>query len=118
MRLLPLTLTIQSDIRSYATTGGGRPLRSRLGTTTLSLDHFLLRSRALSLYRTIIRGTRRIGDPATREETRRYARAEFERHRHVTDLGHIRYLLSTGKTEWEAMERYIGAGRMDMDIEA
>ncbi|RYO88768.1 hypothetical protein DL764_008685 [Monosporascus ibericus] len=107
MRLLPPTLTIESGIRSYATTGGSRPPRSRLGTT-LSLDHFLQRSRALSLYRTIIRGTRRIGDPQTREETRRYARAEFERHRHVTDLGHIRYLLSTGKTEWEAMERYIG----------
>ncbi|RYP90813.1 hypothetical protein DL770_003074 [Monosporascus sp. CRB-9-2] len=107
MRLLPLTLTIQSGIRSYATTGSSRPLKSRL-RTTLSLDHFLQRSRALSLYRTIIRGTRRIGDSATREETRRYARAEFERHRHVTDLGHIRYLLSTGKTEWEAMERYIG----------
>ncbi|KAI1375478.1 hypothetical protein F4677DRAFT_422948 [Hypoxylon crocopeplum] len=89
--------------RSYASI----PPRSRRGTA-LSLDHFLLRSRALSLYRSVIRGTRRISDPTTRAETRHFARAEFERHRSVTDLGHIRYLLSTGKTEWESMERHIG----------
>lgn len=69
---------------------------------------FLLRSRALSLYRDIIRGTNRISDPTTRAETRNFVRAEFERHRNVTDLTHIRYLLSTGKAEWENMERYIG----------
>ncbi|KAI1492717.1 hypothetical protein F5X96DRAFT_345564 [Biscogniauxia mediterranea] len=88
-------------IRSYATA------KSRLGAT-LSLEHFVQRSRALSLYRAILRGTRRIGDAATRAEARGFARAEFERHRRVTDLAHIRYLLSTGKTEWETMERYIG----------
>ncbi|KAK3690129.1 hypothetical protein B0T22DRAFT_481307 [Podospora appendiculata] len=100
-------------VRTYATatgtaraTGGSPPRSSRLGAT-LSLDHFLLRARVLSLYRTIIRGTRRIQDPTTRAETRRFAREEFERRRGVTDLGHIRYLLSTGKTEWESMERYI-----------
>ena len=64
--------------------------------------------RALALYRTVLRGTRHIDDPVTRAETRSFARAEFERHRGVTDINHIRYLLSTGKTEWEAMERYIG----------
>ncbi|KAI1077594.1 hypothetical protein F5B20DRAFT_583005 [Whalleya microplaca] len=104
MRLIRRTskLCSATAIRSYATS----PSRNRLGAT-LSLDHFLLRSRALSLYRTIVRGTRRIGDPTTRAETRSFARAEFERHRHVTDIEHIRYLLSTGKTEWEGMERYI-----------
>ncbi|KAL6863015.1 hypothetical protein ACO1O0_003259 [Amphichorda felina] len=86
----------------------------------LSLDHlqanshfreqFLQRQRALSLYRTILRGTKNIRDPATKAESRHFAREEFERHRNVTDLqkSHIRYLLSTGKTEWENMERYIG----------
>ncbi|KAK4462612.1 LYR motif-containing protein 2 [Cladorrhinum samala] len=74
---------------------------------TLSLDHFLQRVRVLSLYRTILRGTRRIADPNTKAETRRFARQEFERNRNVTDISHIRYLLSTGKTEWEGMERYI-----------
>ena len=70
---------------------------------------FLLRSRVLSLYRSILRGTGRIVDATTREETRRFARAEFERHRGVEDSGHVRYLLSTGKTEWEGLERYIGS---------
>lgn len=91
------------SIRSYATSPSSH---SRLGAT-LSLDHFLLRSRVLSLYRTITRATGRIKDPATRAETRKFARDEFERHRGVTDISHIRYLLSTGKTEWESMERYI-----------
>ncbi|KAI0890953.1 hypothetical protein F4806DRAFT_484578 [Annulohypoxylon nitens] len=104
MRLLHSRLSLSSaiSIRNYASS----PPKGRLGTA-LSLDHFLLRSRALSLYRSVIRGTRRISDPTTRAETRNFARAEFERHRHVTDIGHIRYLLSTGKTEWEGMERYI-----------
>lgn len=91
-------------LRRYATS---EPPKSRL-RPTLSLEHFLQRARALALYRTVLRGTRRIGDPATRSEARGFARAEFERHRGVTDLDHIRYLLSTGKTEWESMERYIG----------
>ncbi|KAK7987021.1 LYR motif-containing protein 2 [Apiospora saccharicola] len=95
-------------IRSYATEasrrGGGG---GRLGAT-LSLEHFLQRSKVLALYRTILRGTGHIKDATTRNETRGFARAEFERHRGVTDLGHIRYLLSTGKTEWKTMERYVG----------
>ncbi|KAK3904710.1 hypothetical protein C8A05DRAFT_13441 [Staphylotrichum tortipilum] len=90
------------SLRTYATSN--RP--SRLGKA-LSLDHFIQRTRALSFYRHILRSTRRIADPKTRAETRKFARDEFERHRGVTDLGHIRYLLSTGKTEWESMERYI-----------
>ncbi|ORY57872.1 complex 1 LYR protein [Pseudomassariella vexata] len=91
-------------LQNYATIA---PKGARLGTA-LSLDHFLLRARVISLYRTILRGTKHIADPTTRTETRGFARAEFERHRGVTDLGHIRYLLSTGKTEWEGMERSIG----------
>ncbi|KAF5130648.1 LYR motif-containing protein 2 [Metarhizium anisopliae] len=69
---------------------------------------FLQRARVLSFYRTILRGTRQIQDPRTKSETRKFVRDEFERHRSVTDISHIRYLLSTGKTEWESMERYIG----------
>lgn len=78
----------------------------------------------LSFYRTIIRSTRRIHDPKTRDETRLFARQEFERHSNVQDIvspvaivtlqnksdlrqQHIRYLLSTGKTQWDSMERYI-----------
>lgn len=78
------------------------------------------------MYRTIVRTTRRINHPKTRTETRLFARQEFERHRHVQDIvslplvanqppsastdplqQHIRFLLSTGKTQWDSMERYI-----------
>ncbi|KAK1964797.1 complex 1 protein [Colletotrichum sublineola] len=100
---MPFKTPLWSLVRSYS----NGPAKSRLGKKTLSLEHFLQRSRAISLYREIIRGTRRIADPNTRAESRRFAREEFERHRDVTDLGHIRYLISTGKTEWQGMERYV-----------
>ncbi|KAI1653091.1 complex 1 protein-domain-containing protein [Daldinia decipiens] len=105
MRLIQGRSSLRSAIavRDYATSSP----KGRLGAA-LSLDHFLLRSRTLSLYRSIIRGTRQISDPTTRAETRSFVRGEFERHRNVTDINHIRYLLSTGKTQWEGMERYIG----------
>ncbi|KAK2731898.1 hypothetical protein CKAH01_08770 [Colletotrichum kahawae] len=108
---MPPFTPLWSAIRSYS----NGPAKSRLGKT-LSLDHvcifipgiqFLHRSRVLSLYREILRGTKRIEDPTTRAESRRYARDEFERHRDVTDINHIRYLTSTGKTEFQGMERYI-----------
>ncbi|KAF3762075.1 hypothetical protein M406DRAFT_244156, partial [Cryphonectria parasitica EP155] len=86
---------------------GPRSPRRGLGNT-LSLDHFLQRARVLSFYRTILRGTRKISDPTVRDETRLFARHEIERHRNVQDIQHIRYLLSTGKTQWDSMERYIG----------
>ncbi|CAN8100819.1 unnamed protein product [Discula destructiva] len=99
-------LCLQQHLRCYATSSSGKGPRSRLGPI-LSLDHFLQRARVLSFYRTIIRSTRRISDPRTRNETRLFARQEFERHSNVQDIQHIRYLLSTGKTQWESMERYI-----------
>ncbi|KAF7562967.1 hypothetical protein G7046_g1132 [Stylonectria norvegica] len=86
--------------RGYATRSSGSRLKG-----ILSLDQFLQRSKALALYRTVLRGTKRIVDPTTRAESRKYARDEFERHRNVKDS--VKYLLSTGKTEWEGMERYI-----------
>ncbi|KAK2596847.1 hypothetical protein N8I77_012736 [Diaporthe amygdali] len=99
----------QRQLRAYTRGGGhghGRDRPSRLGET-VSLDHFLQRSRVLALYRTVLRGTRKISDHKTRDETRLFARQEIERHRYVQDLQHIRYLLSTGKTQWEGLERYI-----------
>lgn len=43
----------------------------------------------------------------SRDETRRFVRDDFERNRNVTDLSQIKYLIGTGKTQWEGMERYI-----------
>ncbi|KAH6900311.1 hypothetical protein B0T10DRAFT_470215 [Thelonectria olida] len=88
--------------RGYATRRGPSRLNG-----ILSLDQFIQRARVLALYRTILRGTKRIADPSTKKESRKFARDEFERHRSVTDPAHVRYLLSTGKTEWEGMERYV-----------
>ncbi|KAG8163712.1 hypothetical protein KVR01_007009 [Diaporthe batatas] len=96
LRLFP-----QRQLRCYAH-GPGRARPSRLGET-VSLDHFLQRSRVLALYRTVLRSIRSITDHETRDETRLFVRHEIERHRHQ----HIRYLLSTGKTQWEGFERFI-----------
>lgn len=77
---------------------------------TLTFDQFLLRSRVLDLYRTILRGIQKIPDPQTQAESKKYVREGFEQHRHVKEADHIRYLLSAGKAEWESAERYIGGG--------
>jgi hypothetical protein len=74
---------------------------------TLGLDHFLQRSKTLGLWREIMRAVYHIPPSSTREEMRQFARSEFEQHRHVTDLQHIRYLVSSGKTQFDAMKRYV-----------
>ncbi|KAL3258573.1 hypothetical protein ABHI18_005946 [Aspergillus niger] len=48
-----------------------------------------------------------IPSSSTKDELHRYARGEFERNRNITDLQHIRYLISTGKSEFDMMRRYI-----------
>ncbi|KAJ1324395.1 LYR motif-containing protein [Microdochium nivale] len=105
-----LALQSSSAVLRYYTSAAPQAGRkpARLGKT-LSLEHFLQRSRTLALYRAICRGCGRIQDPTLRRETLSFARAEFERHRQISDLAHIRYLLSTGKTEWDGMQRYVGS---------
>ncbi|EWG36714.1 hypothetical protein FVEG_14702 [Fusarium verticillioides 7600] len=114
-----LSIRLLTFSRGYATRSGGSRIKP-----TLSLDQFIQRGRVLAFYRTILRGTKKIADPTTRAESRKYARDEFERRRNVADAvcslirfstnsltvlskSHVRYLLSIGKTEWEGMERYI-----------
>lgn len=80
---------------------------SRFTKLPLSLDHFLQRHRVLSLWREIVRATNKIPPSSIRKEMRQYARQGFERNRNVTDLTQIRYLISTGRTEFEGMQRYI-----------
>ncbi|KAF7916013.1 uncharacterized protein EAE98_010868 [Botrytis deweyae] len=75
---------ITRTIRSHSSAKPRRP-SSKLGPT-VSLDHFLQRSKALSLYRRILRDCRRIPDVGSRDETRRFVRDDFERNRGVTDL--------------------------------
>ncbi|KAJ5225351.1 hypothetical protein N7468_006576 [Penicillium chermesinum] len=71
------------------------------------MGQFIQRGRVLSFWREIVRTLNKIPPSSTRNELRSYARQEFERHREVTDSQHIRYLLSTGKTEFQTMSRYI-----------
>ncbi|KAJ9498164.1 hypothetical protein H2202_006315 [Exophiala xenobiotica] len=82
------------------------PSRSRKGPAPLSLDAFIQRQRVLSLWRTILRSLYQIPKD-TRGEPIAYARGEFERNRHVGDISQIRYLISTGKAEFDGMQRYI-----------
>jgi hypothetical protein len=89
-------------IRRYATIAGKKPSQSRLRGKPLGLEHFIQRQRVLALWREVLRSTTRIADKSTREEMRQFARAEFEQHKDVTDLGHIRYLISTGKTQYDS----------------
>ncbi|KAL2402937.1 hypothetical protein ABEF93_006145 [Exophiala dermatitidis] len=87
---------------------GATRTRTRRPPPPLSLDHFIQRQRVLSLWRSILRAAYRIPKSSpTRDETIAYARGEFERNRHVEDLSQIRYLISTGKAEFDGMQRYI-----------
>ena len=96
---------ISTSTRTYATVLNQRP--SRLGKPILGLDHFLQRQRVIALWREIVRAIYKIPALSTRVEMRDFAREEFERNRHVTELGQIRYLISTGKTQFNSMRRYI-----------
>ncbi|KAJ5201877.1 uncharacterized protein N7498_006540 [Penicillium cinerascens] len=93
------------SIRLLAAVSRGPP--SKLKKPAIGLDHFIQRGRVLAFWREIVRALNKIPPSATRNELHDYARREFERHREVTDLAHIRYLLSTGKSEFETMRRYI-----------
>lgn len=52
----------------------------------MTLSQFIQRTKTLSFYRSILRGIGHISNPSARDESRRYARNEFERHRDVTDI--------------------------------
>ncbi|KAI6797244.1 hypothetical protein KC361_g4003 [Hortaea werneckii] len=96
---------MRSASRLYATISSGKDLK---GKQFLTLEHFVQRGRALSLWRNIVRAIRKIPpSDSTRQELHTFARGEFERNKYIHDLGHIRYLISTGKTQFDSMKRYI-----------
>ncbi|KAL3465521.1 complex 1 protein-domain-containing protein [Aspergillus heterothallicus] len=96
---------MRSSLKLFAAVNSTRS--SKLRKPTISLDHFIQRQRVIALWREIVRALNKIPNSPTRNELRDYARQEFERHRDVTDLQHIRYLISTGKSEFDMMRRYI-----------
>lgn len=119
--------------RALASKLAGSRLRDR--GPLLTLDQFIQRQRVLSFYRGILRAVSRVPPSPTRDELRQFARGEFERHRGVVDpvstcdiesleadvrrlrafgtdrcgceQGHVRYLISSGKTQVDGMMRYV-----------
>ncbi|OCH96495.1 hypothetical protein OBBRIDRAFT_787054 [Obba rivulosa] len=65
----------------------------------LTLKHFILKQRALDLYRQAIRASRCIPDTTTRKETILWIRAEFERNKYLTDLIFIEDKIASGRRE-------------------
>ncbi|KAE8152865.1 complex 1 protein-domain-containing protein [Aspergillus avenaceus] len=96
---------MRASFKLLATVTRSQP--TKLKKPAVSLEHFIQKQRVLGLWREIMRALYKIPSSPTRDELRSYARSEFERHRNVTDLQHIRYLLSTGKSEFDTMRRYI-----------
>ncbi|EXJ81334.1 hypothetical protein A1O3_07624 [Capronia epimyces CBS 606.96] len=107
-RLLSTTSTnTTTTTATVAASRTRKPAVSRKAAAPpLSLEQFIQRQRVLTLWRTILRSAYRIPKDL-RGETLAYARGEFERNRHVSDVGQIRYLISTGKAEFDGMQRYI-----------
>ncbi|KAF1817019.1 hypothetical protein P152DRAFT_6126 [Eremomyces bilateralis CBS 781.70] len=97
----------RSPIRQFASDATSRDTGGRKGVRLPTLDEWIQRERAISLWRDIVRAINEVPSKSTRQELREFARGEFERHRYVTDIGHIRYLISTGKTEFDHMKRYV-----------
>lgn len=105
MRVLQSSLLRQLS-RPFTTAQSATPKARQKRLPTLA--QFLLRNRVISLYRSIVRATNQIPpSSSTRAEMKKFARDGFEQHREVTEETKIRYLVSTGKTEFEKMERYI-----------
>ena len=78
----------------------------KLPKRVLSLNRFLLRTRVLNLYRTILRSSRQnLPDLKTRTEMRSFARIEIERYKDVETETEIRYLVGKGEKEWD---RFLG----------
>lgn len=63
-------------------------------STHLTLQHFILRSRVLQFYRSVIRATRHIPGIDARRDTRRWIRGEIERSAGLTDTDDIEQQLS------------------------
>lgn len=73
-----------------------RAARADLKSGQLTLEHFLMRGRTLSLYRKYLRATRDIPNPSARWETIQFFRDDVHRFLHETDLERIKDLLMQG----------------------
>jgi hypothetical protein len=79
-----------------------------------SLQHFVLRCRTLSLYRSILRLVSRKGkrvNQIQREEIMEHANTEFRNMKNVTDIPHIKALLAEGSRRKQQLESLIDMTR-------
>lgn len=83
----------------------------------LSLKHFLMRGKALSLYRGFIRATRDIPNPVARWETIQWYRDEIEREKHVRDLDRLRDLLAQGHRTLKMLQGSMSLSNVDVDAQ-
>ncbi|TKY85286.1 hypothetical protein EX895_006366 [Sporisorium graminicola] len=81
-----------------------RAARADLKSGKLTLEHFLMRGRTLSLYRKYLRATRDIPNPLARWETIQFFRDDVHRFRHETDLERIKDLLIQGNRFLKQMQ--------------
>ncbi|KIJ45163.1 hypothetical protein M422DRAFT_167345 [Sphaerobolus stellatus SS14] len=61
----------------------------------LTLQHFVLRTKALNMYRAAIRTSKGIPDPTARRETIAWIRTEFEQAGQLEDIDAIKSRLSS-----------------------
>ncbi|KAL1920875.1 uncharacterized protein VTP21DRAFT_11510 [Calcarisporiella thermophila] len=80
-----------------------------------TLQHFILRAQALSMYRTILRTLRHI-DKRNANELREWARHDFERTRNETDIEKIKYYLSLGNTEITNFKRSLALAQPELEL--
>ncbi|KAI8997780.1 hypothetical protein BDB01DRAFT_846388 [Pilobolus umbonatus] len=69
----------------------------------LTLDHFLLRSQVISLYRQILRCTKGMNKEDAKE-LKSWVKYDFERHRNETNIDNIKALISSGKHQMHALQ--------------
>ncbi|KAI9149824.1 hypothetical protein H9P43_010003 [Blastocladiella emersonii ATCC 22665] len=87
---------------------GPPPLGRPAPAANMTLNHFILRSQALALYRNYLRHLKPLQDRGTRDEMRKWIRGEFERTRFETDTEKIRTLIANGRTELKRVVALVG----------
>ncbi len=85
LRTFPFPTRTQSPTAPTADIGLSCRLITRAALACQSLQQFLNKTAALSLYRSFIRATRGLGDLRARQETVAWVRDDFEKYRHEVE---------------------------------
>lgn len=77
----------------------------------LSLAYFIETAKARHLWRFIVKTAFKVPSKVERQELLRWARAEFDHNKHVTDPEKIRYLVSIGTKQVNDMAKTLNFPR-------